>query len=522
VTRIRRTAVIVVLLSAATLSAAPDTSIRCSAYPGASFEKQTVAGWHFAPMTAAAFRAAFQGTKPNAYGRYTVFIAKLDHQSDTESDSSTLMVGLSVDDQKFFRLVDDDEGEWPVFLNEVEDEESLREVPEIVLLAADDGEPLFRLTVETAWRLSKSSSKTTSTYVIAIEPEPQIVTRVDCEQSASMGRCGAPTSGDELACDWSPSLRDYECTSTESYADWLALPHPAARRLTLIGAKTLPVTKPGMPWFASIQELGRRLRSDRALIQERARADPRHSSEIETDDLMFGERVLVQDVGILEPLDNLHGTVRLFATPGRGDEMELRVFAFPDEGAPFVVPFHRLVDGHEVAGEARSEPEEARTAIGENWSIGAGESFELGSAEVASLTLFDGKARGVFWLAEDETKPEVMSILRIASDVASHDEGFTFLMPAAASSFAIVHDHADVMIEPHSHRSESGELTKTQGEEDPPLPCHVKGKVTWDPAKGFYLMLTDVPCEADEAQVGVVIDVHGHLSRAPLLIEKDR
>ena len=430
------------------------------------------------------------------------------------------MVGISVDDQKFFRLVDDVSGEWPVFLQEGEDEESLRAAPEIVPLAVDAGNPLFRLTLETAWRLGKTNTETTSTYVIAVEPEPRIVTGVDCVQPEVMGICGGLTSGDELACDWSPSLRDYQCTSTTSYADWLALPHPAARRFTLIGGTTLPVTKPGMPWFASIQELGRRLQSDDALIRERVRADPRHSSEIKTDDRLSRGRVLVQDIGILQPLANLRGAVRLYAMPGRGDDMELQVFAFPGDGAPFAVPFHTLVDGHEVKPEVRSEPEEARTAIGENWSVGVGESFELGTAQVVSLTLSDGKARGVFWLAEDKTKPEAMSVLRIASDVASYDQCFTFLQPAAASSFAIVQDHADFMIEPHSRRAQSGELTTNRGEEDPPLPCHVKGTVTWDPAKGFYLMLTDVPCEANERPVGVVIDAHGHLSTAPLLPER--
>ncbi|MGA8808431.1 MAG: hypothetical protein WB973_11185 [Thermoanaerobaculia bacterium] len=113
---ILRTAAIVFLLSAATLSAASDMSIRCSADPGASFEKQTGTGWHFAPMAAAAFRSAFRGSKQNAFGRYAVLVEKLDRRSETESDSSTLMVGVSVDHQKFFRLVNDVGGEWPVFL----------------------------------------------------------------------------------------------------------------------------------------------------------------------------------------------------------------------------------------------------------------------------------------------------------------------------------------------------------------------------------------------------------------------
>jgi hypothetical protein len=259
-----------------------------------------------------------------------------------------------------------------------------------------------------------------------------------------------------------------------------------------------------MPWFTSIQDLGWRLRSDTALFREKGRVDPAHSSKIKTDDVVFRKRVLVQDIGILQPLDDLHGTVRMYATPGRGDEMELQVFAFPKQGAPFAVAFDALVDGHEFTRDYGPNPGEARTATDENWSISVGESFALGSAEVVSLTLLDGKARGVFWLAQDKTKRKAMSVLRIASDVASHDECFTFVQPAAASSFAIVHDYADVMIEPHSRRNESGELTKNRGEEDPPLPCHVRGRVTWDPAKGFNLMLTDVPCKPREAPVGVV------------------
>ncbi len=92
---ILRTAAIVFLLSAATLSAASDMSIRSSADPGASFEKQTGTGWHFAPMAAAAFRSAFRGSKQKAFGRYPVLVEKLDRRSETESDSSTLMVWVS-------------------------------------------------------------------------------------------------------------------------------------------------------------------------------------------------------------------------------------------------------------------------------------------------------------------------------------------------------------------------------------------------------------------------------------------
>lgn len=455
-----------------------------------------------------------------AYGRYVFFLAKRDRRSQSASDSSTLMVGVSVGDQTFFRLVDRS-GKWPVFLED--DHDRLSAAPSIARLADDSEKSLFRLTVKTADRGGKTIADIESTYVVAVAPVPHIVIEVDCMVVSGGGICdsGGYTSGDELVCDWSRSLRDYQCASTRTYADWLAMPHPAQRRFTLIGDKKLPVTKSGMASFGSLQELDRRLRSDREQAQQRFRADPMHPMDVKTDDLLNGERVMVDGIGILEPLLDVRNENRpLYAAPGRDDDMELRVYAFPNDGEPIVVPFHKLVDGHEPI-EEHAEPKEPRTAIAEDWSVKVGEELGLGTARFVSITLYDGKARGVFWLAWDESKPHAMSTLRIASDVGSSAHCFTFFYPASASSFTMVGDHADVMIEPHSRRGDSGELTKPQ-DGDPPLPCHVRGTVTWDHEKGFFLALTDVPCQPGEERVGVVIDAHGHLSAAPLREEKDQ
>ena len=267
--------------------------------------------------------------------------------------------------------------------------------------------------IESRYQGGKSRVDTETTYLVGVQPQPRIVASISCGELSTTGRCGGITRGDALECNWSPSLRDFACTNVRAYADWLLMTHPGERRFTLIGRKSLPVAKPGMPSFRSLQELGQRLRGD---------------------DALSGLRVMVDGIGLLAPLD-LDQLRNVYVAQGLDDDMELRVFVFPRDAAPVAVPLRRLVDGHESEEQERVPDATVYTSTDEQWSVAAANSFDMGGAYIASIVLHDGKGRGLFWLAADHTaKPPVMSLLRIAADVGPYGGCDTFIYPASTSA----------------------------------------------------------------------------------------
>ena len=495
------TAALFFLVTAAIYAAQP-SGIRCSALqdPRADFEIDRTPEWRFSPIDAPTFRSVFRVAKKRSYGRFAFFIATKD--SGTPDERSTiLMIGASVDDRTFFRVVNA-AGQWPDF--DVRDEKLVDE-PKFVRLTNDAAGSLFRVTIQSKYR-GHTTTEIETTYIVSVKPQPRIVASINCQEvEGGGGACGAfdfiYSAHDALQCDWSRRLHDFACTSTRAYIDIHWMTHPEERRFTLLGDESLPVTKSGTPSFHSIQELGRRVWTDLALSTQ---------------------RVMVDGIGLLAPLgyDPLRPVV--FAAPGLYDDMELRVFVFPREGAPVAVPLRKIVDSHEAAERPKSPDDEVFTPTGEEWSVAAGEPFALASATVFPIVLHDGKGRGLFWLAIDRTtKPPAMSLLRLAADVGPYDRCKTFIYPASASAVTIAGEHADLTIEPHSRRGEGGEAEKWEDDGDE-LPCHVRGTVTWDHERGFSVVTSEVPCHPDEVRVGVVIDALGHLSTAPLRYEKDR
>jgi len=183
------------------------------------------------------------------------------------------------------------------------------------------------------------------------------------------------------------------------------------------------------------------------------------------------------------------------------------------------VGLHKVVDGHEPVEDRKAAPDDAAyTPIGDDWSVTARPEMNLGTAEIYSIVLYDGKGRGLFWFAFDQMK---MSLLRLAADVGPYSSCNSFIYPASASSITTAGDHADLLIEPHSRRNLEGELVKQDGD-DEDLPCHVRGTLTWGREKGFYLLRSDVPCHDDEPRLGVVIDALGHPIAVPLHAETRR
>ncbi|MBV8544064.1 MAG: hypothetical protein JO093_11835 [Acidobacteria bacterium] len=446
-------------------------------------------------MDKAAFKTAFRGARRFVFGADTFFITRKDewHGHPVSDTFTTLMIGVVSNDQMFFQFVDE-KGQWPQYDG---DWNRLIGLPKILRVANSPAGPVFRLTIETRDIGGNTNTPVSQKLIVALRPQPLIVGSVRCTSGGGGGACTAYDSAIyprvALQCDWSRTLGDYLCTSTRAWSDLHWMTHPAERRFTLIAGKALPVAKPGMRSFRSLQEF---------------------RTWMQTSEDVSRQRVIVDGIGVLAPIEEEGGT-RLYAAPGLHDDMELRLFAFPKTGDPEQVPLHKIVDGHEAEDTPATVAMEEFTPIGEEWTVSPGYSFSIGRLSIVPIVLHDSRGRGLFWLAEDwSNTPPKMSLLRVASDVGPYDHCKQFIYPASASAVTIANGRADLTIEPHSRRDEEGKAFDW-GEGDPP-PCHVRGELTWDHDKGFLLMLTDIPCQPNEARVGVAIDAFGHLSAAPL------
>ncbi|HEV7572433.1 MAG TPA: hypothetical protein VGQ21_13120 [Thermoanaerobaculia bacterium] len=472
-------------LSAVTLYA-DSPSIRCS-YEWDQPEANTAeTNWEINPIDEKTFQSVFHGARQSLFGSDSFSMSRKDGEGEDGEPTTILTIGIATNDHNFFRL----EETFDSY------DERLEGLPEIVRVANSPSGPLFLLTIESTIIGANTRTPISRKLILTLHPKPRVAAFVECFESGGGGACtafdAAYSSHTALECDWSRKIDDYVCATTRAYPDFHWMTHAAERRFTLIGDKSLPVAKHGMKSFRNLQEL---------------------ATALKTNDDLADERVIVQGVGVLAPIDRQHRRW-LYAAPGVGDDMELRLFAFAQAGAPLQVALHKIVDGHE-AEETKSKPEPEFTPIADEWTVSTGYSFAMGRLEIVPIVLHDGKGRGLFWLGVDTSMtPATMSLLRIASDVGPYDHCRTFIYPASASIATVANDHADLTIEPHSRRDDEGDaVTWDEGD---PMPCHVHGTLTWNRDKGFFLMLTDVPCKPDEARAAVVIDAFGHLSSTPL------
>jgi hypothetical protein len=482
---VRRLLIALIFLSAATLYA-DSPSIRCSYEWDQPEANSAEAKWEIKPIDEKTFQTVSHGATETSFGSDAFFMSRKDGEGRDGEPTTILTIGIAADDHKFFRF----EEEFDSY------DETLKGLPEIVRVANGSSGPLFLLTIESTIIGANTRTPVSRKLIVTLRPEPRVAAFVECFESGGGGACtafdAAYSSHNALNCDWSPTINDYVCTDTEAYPDFHWTTHAAERRFTLIGHKSLPVAKHGMQSFRNFQEL---------------------AAALKTNNDLGDERVIVEGVGVLAPIDQRHRW-GLYAAPGVADDMELRLFAFPQAGDPVQVALHKIVDGHEPEVMER-KPTKEFTSIAVDWTVSTGNSFPMGRLEIVPIVLHDGKGRGLFWLGVDTSMtPPAMSLLRIAADVGPYDHCRTFIYPASASIATITNDHADLTIEPHSRRDDDGDaVTLDDGEL---LPCHVHGTLTWNRDKGFFLMLTDVPCQPDEARTSVVIDALGHVSSTPL------
>ncbi|HEX7680387.1 MAG TPA: hypothetical protein VF713_19805, partial [Thermoanaerobaculia bacterium] len=332
-------------LSAATLYAA-SPSIRCSYAWDQPESDASEPAWQIEPMDKTAFQTAFHGARQSPFGSDVFFVTTKDEERG-DREFSTVMIGIAAGDGKFFRLV----GEFDSY------DEKVEGLPEIVRVANDPPGPVFLLTIETTMQGANTRTPISRKLIVTLLPKPRVAAVVECSESGGGGACtafdAAYSSHDALQCDWSRTISDYLCTSTHAYPEFHWTTHRAERRFTLIGGKALPVTRPGTPSFHTLQELGLRLRTDYDLHRQ---------------------RVIVEGIGLLAPLHPDVG-LSLYAAPGLEDDMELRLFAFPQEGPPVLVPLHKIVDGHEDQRQDKVQEGvqiSELTPTGEQWSVEAG------------------------------------------------------------------------------------------------------------------------------------------------------
>jgi hypothetical protein len=354
--------------------------------------------------------------------------------------------------------------------------------------------PLLRFEFDREWLSSNSGGTVGHTLLVDLRMRPLRMVLIRCGREFFGGQCGGPndmfTVKRHLSCQWRGAASDFRCRSREVlHVGWTT--RAATREFWLLSDETIAPSR-----FDAVRYPNGRLFAAAASADRDA----------------LKRRVLIDRVGIVEPLFEVSRNRILFGAPSHETGLMIRLFVLELEPARWSeVPMTRLADSRYPV-----------TGVTSEWRPGLAADYTpdhprlhfdaqelepvIGKRRLIEVVVTEDDERAIFWVMFDRSD---VGAIRVATSAAEHFECGKMIRPPSAFWLGVSDDGLPALVNalPSHHEW-------VEGSADAPVPyCWTSGTIGWRRGTGFVATLRDAPCiDPYKEAKAVTIGPYGQLS----------